>query len=63
MQRLKRAKQGINKSEQSYTQRIDLPEEAFNTLDLSCPLIQVQLKDIFLDSIKDDMLLPEKLSD
>ena len=63
MQRLKRAKQGANESVQSYEERIiDLAEEAFNTLDLSSPLIQVQLKDIFLDGIKDDVIARKTLN-
>ena len=52
---LKRIKQNTKESVQNYAERIiDLAEEAFGTIDLSPPLIQQQLRDIFLDGIQDD---------
>lgn len=55
LQRLKRVKQNAGESVQTFAERIiDLAEEAFNTIDLTDKLIQMQLKDAFLDGIRDD---------
>ena len=37
-----------------FRKRIDVAEEALNMIDFSDPLIQHQLKDVFLDWVKDD---------
>ena len=56
-QRLKRLKQNTGESAQNFAERIvDIAEEAFGTIDLSAPLIQQQLKDVFLDGFRDDQI-------
>ena len=54
-QKLKRVKQKSGESVQSFAERIiDLAEEAFATVILTPPLIQQQLKDIFLEGVRND---------
>ena len=53
--KFKRVKQNAGESIQNFSERIvDLAEEAFVTADLTDPLIQQQLKDVFIDRIQND---------
>ena len=64
MQKLKRVKQQSSETIQNFSERIvDLAEEAFVGLNLTDALIQQQLKDIFLDGIKDDGIARELIKD
>ena len=57
MQCLRRLTQNTGESVQGFAECIvDLAEEAYNTVNLNDPIIQFQLKDIFLDGIKDDSI-------
>ena len=56
--KLKHATQGSDETVQNYADRvIELSEEAYEAQELRSPILQTQLRDIFIDGLKDDNMV------